>query len=55
MKYVFISVGTSPLIYTEDDGVREGENIVRVRAQCLGQIDDRPTQDLAIGTCLPMA
>jgi len=54
MKYAFISVGTSPFTYTEDDRVREGENTVRVRAQCLGQVDNRPTQDLVIGACLPM-
>ena len=42
-------VGSSPFTYTENDGVREGENIVRVRAQCLGQANSRPTTDFAIG------
>ena len=47
--YVLPYVGTSPHTYIEDDNVREGENVVRVRAQCLGQVNSRPTRDLSIG------
>ena len=43
-----ISTGTSPHTYTEEDEVREGENTIRVRAQCPGQLNDRPTQDLSV-------
>jgi len=40
--------GTSPHTYFEDL-VRPGENVVRVRSQCLGQVNDRPTKDFTIG------
>ena len=43
-----ILTGTSPHTYTEEDEVREGENTIRVRAQCPGQLNDRPTQDLSV-------
>ena len=50
----FSLVGSSPFTYTENDGVREGENIVRVRAQCLGQANNRPTTDFTIGKYMYM-
>ena len=41
-------IGTSPHTYFEDV-VRFGNNVVRVRTQCIGQVNDRPTRDFTIG------
>ncbi|XP_065891575.1 E-selectin-like [Dysidea avara] len=45
---------TSPHTYFEDV-VRFGNNVVRVRTQCIGQVNDRPTRDFTIVICEPLS